>query len=349
MPKVSIVLPIYNGELTLRRCLDSILSQVFADFEVIVINDGGNDNSWEICAEYEKKDGRIKIINQDNKGVSAARNVGIRNASGEFITFVDCDDWVEPTMLSKMLSIIDVKNVDIVFMNFLYECGNTKHIGYLDPYPLSKKDIPSFPLAILLPEASNYYDHVKQDHDILGGACGKLYRKSLLNDTIWFDESLSVGEDCLFNLECFAKASDIFIDNTPVYHYTIHSDSANHKMRTNIIQQSEKFFSSYAKFSNTLEGPKAILFRELVKYRCYYELITRYIDHKNNNSSLMTKYKELSTCLQNPIYSYTCDIPAFLNIYKKLEVFFLKHKFCFFLLILNKIRTLVKAKLRHLK
>ncbi len=348
MPKVSIVIPIYNGELTIRRCIDSVLSQEYKDFEVVIIDDGSIDKSLEICSKYAEKDNRIILFSQNNKGVSAARNEGIRKANGEYITFVDCDDWIEPNMLTKMLCIAEKENVDIVYMNFYYELENSQHIGRLSPDYLRKKDIHSFPLAILLPEASYFYDHVKQDHDILGAACSKLFRKKLFFNDIWFDENLSIAEDCLFNLNCYLKASDIFIDSTPVYHYSIHANSANHKMRTNIIKQGEMFYRSYIEFSKQLDFSLRNTFKELVKYRCYYELITRYIDHTDNKCSFKEKHKLLSNFMQHPIYTYTGEIPAFLNCFKKIEVLFLKHRLYLGLLVMNKIRMTIKPKLNHL-
>lgn len=339
---ISIIVPVYNGEKTLKKCLDSILSQTYPDFEVILVNDGSTDNSLEVCEAYVKKDKRIRLFSQPNKGVSGARNLGIKESKGDYLTFVDCDDWIEPMMLSKMKGLMDLTNVDIVYMNFIYEYGQSQCVGALYPSPLRKKDIPSYPLAILLPEASNYYDNVKQDHDIFGAACGKLIRKSLLENKIWFNEKLTVAEDCLFYLDCFVKSRDIYIDSSPVYHYVISQNSANHKMRNNIVQQGECFYKCYSEFSKKLRDTDVELFNNLVKYRCYNELITRGIDHMSNNNSFRNKYKELSICLQNPIYSYTGKIPEFVNVFKRVEIFSLKHKLCMFLLLLNKIRTLLK-------
>lgn len=344
---ISIIVPVYNGEKTLNRCLDSILSQTYRDFEVILVNDGSTDSSLEVCEAYVNKDKRIRCLSQSNKGVSAARNLGIRESKGTYLTFVDCDDWIEPVMLSKMKDLMDLNNVDIVYMNFIYEYGKSQYVGALCPSPLRKKDISSYPLAILLPEASFYYDHVIQDHDIIGAACGKLIKKSLLENSIWFNEKLSVAEDCLFYLECFVKAGDVYIDNTPVYHYVIDHNSANHKKRNNIVQQGEQFYNCYSEFSKKLDDANEDLFNNLVKYRCYYELITRGIDHISSNNSFRNKYKELLLCLQNPIYSYSSDIPKFVNIFKRVEIYSLKHRLCMLLLILNKIRTHLKPRIKH--
>ena len=101
MPKVSIIVPVYNTEKYLARCIDSILAQTFTDFELILVNDGSKDNSGKICDEYAQKDSRIVVIHKENGGVSSARNKGIDVAQGEWISFVDSDDWISSDFLSS--------------------------------------------------------------------------------------------------------------------------------------------------------------------------------------------------------------------------------------------------------
>ncbi len=104
MPQISIIVPVYNIEKYFHRCVDSILSQTFTDFELLLINDGSNDNSGAICDEYAAKDARIRVFHKENGGVSSARNLGLDNAKGEWITFVDSDDYVKPDYLSNLLA-----------------------------------------------------------------------------------------------------------------------------------------------------------------------------------------------------------------------------------------------------
>ena len=106
MAIISIIVPVYNAEKYLSRCIDSILRQTFADFELILVNDGSSDKSKEICEKYLESDPRIKLINQENSGVSAARNTGLDNASGEYIGFVDSDDFIEKNMYEELYNIL---------------------------------------------------------------------------------------------------------------------------------------------------------------------------------------------------------------------------------------------------
>ena len=119
MEKISIIIPIYNAEKDLKRCIDSVLTQSYQNFELILINDGSKDLSGMICQEYAQIDNRIKYFCQDNSGVSAARNLGIKKSTGTWISFIDADDYIEPDYCSILQS-IDSKNVDWIF------CGTSQ-------------------------------------------------------------------------------------------------------------------------------------------------------------------------------------------------------------------------------
>ena len=114
MKTISIIVPIYNAEEHLDKCVESILEQTEINLEIILVDDGSKDNSFEICKKYEKMDQRVKVIHQENAGVSAARNHGIEIAEGEYIGFVDSDDWIEPVMYQRLLKEAKEKNADVV-------------------------------------------------------------------------------------------------------------------------------------------------------------------------------------------------------------------------------------------
>lgn len=114
MPKISIIIPVYNTADYLKECFDSILAQTFCDYEVIVVDDGSTDNSPAICDEYATIDSRIKVLHKTNEGVSAARNSGLNNATGKYITFIDSDDTVLPSMLEDLFKVAEHENADIV-------------------------------------------------------------------------------------------------------------------------------------------------------------------------------------------------------------------------------------------
>lgn len=118
MCKISIIVPVYNAEKYLHRCIDSILAQTYTDFELLLINDGSKDNSGFICDEYKDKDTRIRVFHKENGGVSSARNLGLDNAKGEWISWVDSDDYIDSTMLDKLYKSAVIDNADITYCNF---------------------------------------------------------------------------------------------------------------------------------------------------------------------------------------------------------------------------------------
>lgn len=118
MPFLSIIVPVYNVESYLRDSLNSLLNQTFPDYEVICVNDGSTDNSLNILEEFSKKDARIKVISQENKGLSATRNVGIRNSTGKYISFLDSDDFLKPNAYAKIYSVILENDVDTIISGY---------------------------------------------------------------------------------------------------------------------------------------------------------------------------------------------------------------------------------------
>ena len=117
-PKISVIIPVYNTSIYLRQCLDSVLEQDFDDYEVICVNDGSTDDSLEILREYEKKSSKIKVIDQTNSGVATTRNTGLKNASGDFLAFLDSDDFIRENYLSKLYNAALKTKSDIVICNF---------------------------------------------------------------------------------------------------------------------------------------------------------------------------------------------------------------------------------------
>lgn len=155
MPKFSFIVPVYNVEHYLRQCLDSVLNQHYADFEICIVDDGSSDSSGAICDEYAAKNGRIKLLHQPNGGVSVARNAALDMASGEFIWFVDADDYIEPDCLHYLDEIIEKSQCDTIFfgekrippkLNLCFETSERhnflcSHISYCNPLMIFKRSI----------------------------------------------------------------------------------------------------------------------------------------------------------------------------------------------------------------
>jgi glycosyltransferase involved in cell wall biosynthesis len=202
MPMISIIVPVYKVEPYLRRCIDSILAQTFTDFECILIDDGSPDNCPTICDEYAKKDSRIIVIHQENKGVSAARNAGLDRAKGEWIGFVDSDDWIEPNMYETLLKACTTENGDIAACNYFIEKDKetirNKRPKQLGSQQYTKMVISGKSLILQMFLATNF----------------------LLNN-YRFDGNIAYGEDYLFCVKCFASAKNIIVLNDCFYHYNV--------------------------------------------------------------------------------------------------------------------------------
>lgn len=129
MLKVSVIVPVYNRELTIERTIKSVLNQTFRNFELIIVNDGSIDGSLETVTDYAKKDNRIKVFSQNNSGVSMARNKGIRKALGKYICFLDSDDTYELSFLEKMVSAAEKSNADVTYSGHFHLYNNKKKIS----------------------------------------------------------------------------------------------------------------------------------------------------------------------------------------------------------------------------
>jgi len=206
-PKISIVIPVYNSEKYLRNCLDSILVQTYTDFEVLLINDGSTDNSGQICDEYTTQDARFKVFHKENGGVSSARNLGIKNTSGEFICFIDSDDYVKKTYLENFR--LENCNVD------LFVQGYTEVIvGKPDQVKqIIKKEKTSV-------NVGNYLEFLEYKTSMAENPWGKLFRRTILvQNSILFDVNISNGEDHLFVLEYFKYVNSLCMLSSVDYFY----------------------------------------------------------------------------------------------------------------------------------
>lgn len=214
-PLLSIIVPVYNVEKYLRRCLDSILAQTFTNIEVIAVNDGSPDNCGKILDEYAQKDKRIKVIHKENGGVSSARNTGLDMATGTYIGFVDPDDTILPDMYEYLYTQIIENRCDIVQCNFLIVDleGNEKR--FLDHI----KDR----------EIVNKFEINKAflNNEIRYNLCNKLFRREVLRD-VYFRKELRIAEDKLFVNECINNAEKVKICSKYCYYYFLSETSVMH-------------------------------------------------------------------------------------------------------------------------
>lgn len=226
--KISVVVPIYNVEAFLPRCIDSILNQTYKNLEVILVDDESPDRCGEICEEYRKKDNRIIVIHQKNKGLSGARNAGIDIATGEYIGFVDSDDYIEPDMYEKLYKQNEENGSQIAICGRYYEFENgEKLIRYKEE---AKTSVMSNIDAIKRMNSFNSFDMAAWD---------KLYKLDIFDNIRYPQGKLS--EDYFVIYKLFEKAEKISFNPQPLYHYMQrqNSISRNKKINFDFIEASK--------------------------------------------------------------------------------------------------------------
>jgi glycosyltransferase involved in cell wall biosynthesis len=219
-PKVSVIVPVYNAEQFLCNCIDSILNQKLKDIEIILVNDGSSDKSGEICDDYKQLDKRVKVLHIENQGVSNARNRGIELAQGEYIAFVDADDWIEEQMYSDMLNGIREVNADVVICSHVIFNGESEYyVGFpwedhsvFENKAIFEQVIPAF-VAPMDIEANS-------QQVVMGSVWKCLFSKEVIRrNRIEFDTAIKCNEDLVFVLQFLSKSEKVLILHAPYYHY----------------------------------------------------------------------------------------------------------------------------------
>ena len=221
---ISIIVPIYNTDCYLRQCLDSIINQSYKNFEVLLVNDGSVDDSAMICKEFAEKDSRIRYFEKENGGVSSARNLGLKNVKGNYITFVDSDDWIEENYLEVLYNALKENEVDVAISthkDFNMD-DNLYYLPFYSEEQLHTLDIGKVSrdeFLELFPELSSL------NHDF-NCAVSKLFKADVVKNLL-FDESINYGEDLDFFFNLYLKVSSVYYVNQPTYIYRQHQTSAS--------------------------------------------------------------------------------------------------------------------------
>lgn len=213
MEKVSIILPVYNAEATLERCIKSVINQKYKNIELIVVNDGSQDNSMNIIKKFIDIDERIKLIDKSNEGVSKARNDGIKAANGKYIQFVDADDILNENITLELVQTLEEKMVDLAFCGYEIKYLDSKDIKYcgVDKVYYGRPD--------------ELLDHLF-NQSLLFMIWNKLYKKELIKKM--FNVNLSLGEDAIFNLDYLQSCAKVGSINLPLYSYQLSRNNGLH-------------------------------------------------------------------------------------------------------------------------
>ena len=287
---ISVIIPVYNTEKFLVKCLDSVINQTFKDLEIICINDGSPDNSLQILEEYKKKDERIKIIDQNNQGVSVARNNGIENANGEYIFFLDSDDYIDKNFFEIFYKNAKTNNSDLVILNSFW----------------------------------NLKDRVtKNYHSALPTWAMFIRRKVLIdNNFIRYPLNIQPGEDGLFSHVLLTYCEKITHDDNVIYYYIKHETQSHNKLTKSpsiIITDIKKYFEYLNNFynKNNLYQTKSLSFLKYIEQECFLFFRTKAFnkdDEMEVFSIIKNEVNNLITYIKNDDYKYfSSEFNIFIN------------------------------------
>lgn len=289
--KVSIIVPVYNMEKRINKCLDSLVNQTYKNIEIIIINDGSMDHSLDIIREYQSKDSRIKVINQRNMGISEARNNGLAIATGEYICFADSDDYVELDMIEELVNKINMDKSDIVVCDYYMFDDQTRkviEVGYNELF------------------GGSIYDNPNIIKDIDFAPWNKIYKKELF-DGVKFPVNTKY-EDFEAILKVFSKASKITKLNKPLYDYYFNMSGETRNQTTKNMDM--------LKIAINLEEYFDFNGKSVVLRDAYVSTISEKLLH---SASTLFKITTLKVCLKyiDDVYKYLGKYPKWKKLYRK--------------------------------
>lgn len=295
--KISIIVPIYNTEKYLNRCVDSILSQSFEDFELLLIDDGSKDKSGTICDEYAKRDKRVRVFHKENGGVSPARNLGLEQACGEWVAFVDADDEITEGYLNISKQF---ENADVIQKPYvIIKDSKEKNKYNQEIFVLRKKD-----------EIFQYY--VQKRNNALWD---KLIKMKLIGDRR-FNTELSIGEDFLFFLSLLPKVRIWAFDNVGSYRYFIRKGSAMQSV--NLEKRIEIIWENIQHVQKLTETNELKFLQKSIVYKTYVSFLYNYRNELNDEQT--GKLKEM-------FYKMRSRELKYVNLKTKMKLLFCKAKF----------------------
>lgn len=263
---VTIIIPVYNMELYLKKCMDSIFAQTYKNLQIILVDDGSKDNSLALCDAYQQEDTRIEVIHKSNGGLGFARNSGMEKAKGDYIFFLDADDWISDDCMEKLMKVVETKPYDIV-----------KGLHYL----VKKNEVvlTSYSYSSGVVKRNGTKEEIERYHKIktkstFGTAWGTFYKREFLEKyQLLFDENRVIFlEDVLFNLKVFSHNPQFYVLCEPVYYYLIREGSIMNSRRENVSTQLlnlNRVYSRYLTERETYIENEDLLIQQVARYFCW--------------------------------------------------------------------------------
>lgn len=305
MGKVSVIIPVYNAETYIRQCIESVLNQTYNHFEIILINDGSTDNSLSIIKEYSTKDSRVKVLSIENSGVSVARNIGIDTATGDYITFVDSDDWVEPDMLKYAVENINNTESDITIWSY-YKNYYNKEIK-CSFFPQTDRVFEENKEILYLKAIyGRYSKDIVTEGVSLGTTWCKLYRTDFIkNNMLKFNPQLIRAQDTIFSIYAFRYAKRISYFDKNLYHYRISNSSTT--SGTRFISNTHQPFSSllneyktFMKRNKLTEKLQVAFYARTIQVLLWH--LDHYYFHDQYTKGILNRRKEIINLIKSEPY-----------------------------------------------
>lgn len=331
-PDISIIVPIYNAEQYLEKCIDSILNQTFTNFEIILVNDGSTDLTEEICKSFQKKDERIIYVSKENGGSSSAKNTGMSVAKGKYIEFVDADDTLDKEYVQNLIKGAE-DEIDLCVGNVAF-CKKIEE-------DFKREEVRLHPGVFSLQEWLKYYSEY-MPKAIVGAPWNKLYRKDIIQkESLKFDEKLRNNEDTQFNYSYLEKCQKIYVSDKPYYNYIDWGKSSASKGYIDNIFT--VYLSTYKRAIDFLKKAGMYTYNEQFTKKYFIELIIGAINSivVASPGNIIEKKKKIKYIIhnqdvQNAVYKLKVTDKK-----KMMMIFLIKRKktnLIYALFVLNKIR-----------
>lgn len=268
---ISVVIPVYNTAKYLQRCVASVLCQTYTDIECILVNDGSKDKSLQLCQSYAKKDLRIIVVDKENEGVDKTRFEGLKHASGEFVMFLDSDDWLEKDAVENLMKPMSQFEADVV----VGQIRNVYHVAFLYLRDWRQKSLKNANKLISHEEMmEDYYLSFFGINILPVSMCATLYRRSVINQAQLQPSGLGFGEDLAFNMKLMPYVQRYYMIDKIVYNYRKERWGASPKYLDNWLKNARLLFDSKMQQIKELHYDKAIKW-QLIEYVNYMKTYVR--------------------------------------------------------------------------
>lgn len=310
--KISVIIPVYNTVPYLEKCLNSVCGQTYQNLEIICVDDGSTDGSEKIIDAFAEKDTRIIAIHKANGGESSARNVGLRLCTGDYITFVDCDDWLEPTMYEKMAHVMTEKELDLVACGFLWDSERECHPAQ-NAYPVSADVFGRRELF--------QYVYLRDRYGGVGAWIWcKLFKREILyenGELIEFDETLRFGADNVFFLHAAVNVKRAYYLENAFYHYYQRGSSTMH---TKDLELLTEILTAYQRMIDFLEegNKEREILPWLKRFKAYWASKIAEQAYGQGNATILQKCQSVMREYKGAYVETNKEYPERLERYQKI-------------------------------